>query len=340
MAIARTTLEGFLRVRAGRLIRRESQVLEFKKSFNLRAMAEYFRDFAAFANNRGGYMVFGIEDSPRRPAGLSESAWDRFNSIDPRRITEPLLEMFAPDIRWELEAFEVNGKRFGVFRVHESAGKPVVARKNQGPVKDGEVYYRYRGQTQKIRHAEMESIIAARIESTNEKWRGLLKDIGQIGVNHAAVLDTTQSGMEGAAAKVLVIDENLGRKLNVPGGRYVPQQARSRVVDPDHEDSGDPSRVVWKVLERLTETYPYSAMEMAERVIERVPTTGRHLIWKVIGDHELKNDERYSAYNFRSNAQERKYKETGLVVPSATPSIYNDAAVDLIVEVLTDEALS
>ena len=30
---------------------RESQTLEFKENFNYAGLAEYFRDFAAFANN-------------------------------------------------------------------------------------------------------------------------------------------------------------------------------------------------------------------------------------------------------------------------------------------------
>ena len=319
MAIERATVEGFLATRDGGLVGRESQVLEFKRSFNLRALAEYFRDFAAFANNRGGYMIFGVEDSPRQLTGLSDSAWARFNAIDPRRITEPLLGMFAPDIRWELEAFEMGEKRFGVFRIHESAQKPVIARKNQAKVRDGEIYYRYRGRTQKIRHAELETIIGARIEATNEKWRDLLKEIGQIGVNNAAVLDTTRSGVEGDVGKVLVLDEGLGRKLNVPGGRYVPQHETSLVVDPLADDTLGQKPVIWKIPETLTETYPYSAMELAYKVKERIPT-GMHMVWKVIRDHDLKRDKRYAAYNFRNKAQEQSYEKTG-TVPSVTPSL-------------------
>ncbi len=38
----------------GRLFHRESQSLEFKEQFNFAGLADYCRDFAAFANNRGG----------------------------------------------------------------------------------------------------------------------------------------------------------------------------------------------------------------------------------------------------------------------------------------------
>ena len=172
MAIETSTIEGFLSTREGCLVRRESQILEFKRSFTFAALAEYFRDFAAFANNRGGYILFGVEDSPRRPTGLSESALERFSSIDPRRITEPLLSLFAPVIDWEAEVVEVEDKSFGVFRVEESSQKPFVAKKNQGDVKDGEIYYRYRGQTRKIRHEELSRIIAERIEEGEQRLAG------------------------------------------------------------------------------------------------------------------------------------------------------------------------
>ena len=231
MAIETSTIEGFLSTREGCLVRRESQILEFKRSFTFAALAEYFRDFAAFANNRGGYILFGVEDSPRRPTGLSESALERFSSIDPRRITEPLLSLFAPVIDWEAEVVEVEDKSFGVFRVEESSQKPVVAKKNQGDVKDGEIYYRYRGQTRKIRHEELSRIIAERIERANNDWRDVLKEIGRIGASHVAVLDTTRAVARHGDTPVLAVDDVLGAKLGMPHGQYVVREGSEALVD-------------------------------------------------------------------------------------------------------------
>lgn len=64
----------YLRVNdEGRLHHREGQELEFKEQFNLAALADYFKDFAAFANNRGGYLIFGVKDKPRVLIGMSGS---------------------------------------------------------------------------------------------------------------------------------------------------------------------------------------------------------------------------------------------------------------------------
>lgn len=67
----------------GGLHHREGQELEFKEHFNLAGLAYYFRDFAAFANNKGGFIIYGVTDAPRILKGLSESSLQQFDKIDP-----------------------------------------------------------------------------------------------------------------------------------------------------------------------------------------------------------------------------------------------------------------
>lgn len=50
---------------ANRLVSRESGWLEFKESFNWNSKDRYAKSIASFANNKGGYIVFGIKDKPR-----------------------------------------------------------------------------------------------------------------------------------------------------------------------------------------------------------------------------------------------------------------------------------
>ena len=146
----------------GNLYHREGQELEFKEQFNFAGLADYFRDFAAFANNRGGYLIFGVKDSPRILIGLTKKAKAQFEKIDPERITGYLLDIFTSDICWEQAIVEINSMAFGIFRVYKASTKHVIARKDEGKgqtIKNGDIYYRYGGRTQKIQHAELESII-------------------------------------------------------------------------------------------------------------------------------------------------------------------------------------
>src|SRR6185369_16712720 len=145
----------------GNLYHREGQELEFKEQFNLAGLADYFKDFAAFANNKGGHLIFGVTDTPRKLNGLSETALDQFNKIDPEKITGFLIDIFSGDISWEQVVLEHKGMEFGIFKIYPATVKPVISKKDEGKdqtIKNGEIYYRYGGRTQKIQFPELESI--------------------------------------------------------------------------------------------------------------------------------------------------------------------------------------
>lgn len=79
-------LRQMLRLRSGaeRILRnRESSQLEFKETFNFGSRVRYARTMAAFANNRGGYIVFGVEPSPHRLKGVNSTAFER---VDPAQL--------------------------------------------------------------------------------------------------------------------------------------------------------------------------------------------------------------------------------------------------------------
>ena len=105
--IDKEVIEELVKLKGTTLFHREGQELEFKEQFNLAGLADYFRDFAAFSNNRGGYLVFGIKDAPRTRTGLSAASIEQFEKIDPEKITGYLLEIFSADIRWEQALFDI-----------------------------------------------------------------------------------------------------------------------------------------------------------------------------------------------------------------------------------------
>ncbi len=64
------------RTSTGNLRSRESNTVEFKQSFNKGSVAAYAKTMAAFANNSGGYIIFGITDTPRRIIGLKNDNFE------------------------------------------------------------------------------------------------------------------------------------------------------------------------------------------------------------------------------------------------------------------------
>ena len=57
-----------------RIINREGSTIEFKESYSHANMAQYFKTIAAFANNSGGYIIFGkLFKNPRCQAGWNKN---------------------------------------------------------------------------------------------------------------------------------------------------------------------------------------------------------------------------------------------------------------------------
>ena len=149
----------------GTLFHRESQSLEFKLNFQFSSMAKYLKTIAAFSNNQGGIILFGVSDSPRKSVGMSN---DNFNTINSEKITEYLEKYFSPEIQWEMAEYEIDGKKFGLFIVSEAFDKPVICKTSADKVKEGEIYYRYRGRSEKIKYPEIQKIFNEREEKQKQ----------------------------------------------------------------------------------------------------------------------------------------------------------------------------
>lgn len=333
-------LEELLKVKDGHLFRREGQELEFKEQFNLAGLADYFRDFAAFSNNRGGVLVFGIKDAPRLPTGLSDASLKQFQKIDPEKISGHLLETFSADIRWEQATFKLNGKYFGVFQIEESNSKPIIAKRDEGKdhqIKSGEIYYRYGGRTQKIQYAELQNIIDHRVVQNNRQWLDLMEKIGKAGPQNAAILDTERALIEKGNTQVLVLDEALASKIKfIKEGEFVEKTGATALKLIGDIVPMKQVEIVQKVKENLTKQYPLSATELSAEVKKAQPNVGQNRIWQIAKENDLKNNADYAAYNFRNKKQEDEFKESG-TLPTATPIIYNNRAVEFIISVLKAE---
>jgi hypothetical protein len=97
----------------------------------------------------------------------------------------------------------------------------------------------------------------------------------------------------------------------------------------------DKVEVIKRVKENLVKKYPLSAMEMVREVKSQLSDATPNDIWRAIRENGLKNNLDYSAYNFRSKKHEDNFLETGTVF-QGTPSIYNQDAVDFLVNVISE----
>lgn len=327
------------KVRGG-LHHREGQELEFKEQFNLAGLADYYRDFAAFANNKGGYLIFGVTDAPRMSIGLSDNALQQFEKIDPEKITGHLIDIFSGNISWEQIIISNNNKNFGVFKIESAMIKPIISKKDEGKdqiIRNGEIYFRYGGRTQKIQFPELECIINKRIEYNNNQWLDLMSKIGKAGPSNAAIFDSEKSVIEKNNSKILVVDENLAKKLKfIKQGEFVEKKGAYTLKLVGDVVPIETIEVIKKIKENLIKEYPLTSKELILEVKKKLPNCKQIEIYNVIKNNKLKDDLEYSAYNFRSKLHEDDFLKTGKL-PTGTPSIYKIKTIDLIHQILKNE---
>lgn len=220
MSELKRNLRRRLRLRPGTadiLHNREGAMLEFKKSFSLGNLPRYARTMAAFANNQGGYLVFGVEPSPHRLIGVNR----RFLTFDPAGITEFLRTHLNPEIHWQPETLEFHDVELGFIYTWPCDRRPVIAAGNVGKdLKDGEVYFRYRGQSTRIGHSELSALIDDRITSERRAWLDHLQKISQAGPLNVAILDTMGGQIHGPRSQYLISEELLDQLRFVREGQF------------------------------------------------------------------------------------------------------------------------
>jgi predicted HTH transcriptional regulator len=110
---------------SGRIKCRERNDLEYKENFGQKSWAKYAKTMASFANNRGGYLLFGVKDNPREIVGVNQA----FNNFGQEKLTDFLNGLFAPELSWEASTVEFDGKTIGYIYTDEAEDKPVIAQK-------------------------------------------------------------------------------------------------------------------------------------------------------------------------------------------------------------------
>ena len=321
-----------------KLVITETDFIECKESFGTKHLiSNCLRAIAAFANNKGGYIVFGVKDKTWELKGIDGA---NFKALDRKEFNRTLLAVLSCAIDFDMETLEIGTKTIGVLYVAPARAKPVIAISNKGDVKNkydvktGHIYYRYQAENRMIGPAELQQIIEGRIRNLSETI--LTKHLSTIlanGIENSAVLNVNTGQVDGKAGSFLIDEAILPKISFIKEGEF-------------EEISGAPTlklvgevtktaRVIKTEAEELIKLYPYSWTELAEAVKAKVPTANINTINRLIREHNLKSDTVYAAYNFRNNQQAETYKSSGKMSKS-TPSIYNQAAVDFVAEKARD----
>ncbi len=191
--------------------------IEFKENFSLEFKDDYSKTLASFANADGGYILFGASDVKKKLLGLNS---DNFKNKDPAKITIALREFLAPDIRWHKYVHEFQGKVFGLIYVEKAASKPVIITKNGMDVKEGDIYYRYPGQSLKIRYPELRQIMEEERLKRLDLLEKQVKKMMEIGIENVGILDTNTGEVTGPKGSFLIDEKTLPKISFIKDGEF------------------------------------------------------------------------------------------------------------------------
>jgi hypothetical protein len=194
----------------------ESDTRECKSSFGLKHAYQWVKAIAALANNRGGYIFFGVADGGHSGHGsenLSHAVIGlpsaEFDTADPVVITSKLKSYLDPTPRIDRTVIEFDGKRVGVIYVEQHPARPIIATKVDGDkIKEGDIYYRYPGQTSRIKYSDLRSILDSRYTHARMSVIPLIERLLSLGPQRALLADLEQGELYDGS-KAIVIDSAL-----------------------------------------------------------------------------------------------------------------------------------
>lgn len=286
--------------KSGYIKQRESFDIEFKKSFQFGdSLAKYAKTIVGMANNKGGEIIYGIDDSPKKPIGLKN---DKFENCDSLKINEFLNKYFSPEVRWGMETLEYDSMVFGRFYVEEAEFKPVVCTSNfSGILREGAIYYRYRGQSLEIKYPELQHLLQAEKEKEKKYWIQHIEKIGEIGPRHIHILDSYKGEIHSSKGKIL-IDKQIADTLNfIKEGEFVEKDGA-----PTLKLIGSITGIIDSVdMPASDDLYPYRFGQLKEE-FSLNQFQLKCLLWKL----KVKGDKKYhTAIKTGAKQETHKYSE-------------------------------
>lgn len=158
-------------------------------------------------------MIFGIEPNTRRMLGLQN---DKFENMDPSRITQHIESKLSEGVKWTSCMHERDRMKFGIIYIYPSQRKPVMFTSNSsGSIfKEGDIFYRYGGETTRIKPAELQKMIEDRVKRERRSWQDLLNNIAKISPEEAIFVNKGDGSMNMNGKKIF-IEGNILSQLNL-----------------------------------------------------------------------------------------------------------------------------
>lgn len=189
----------------------ETDQQECKKEFDPKKLSAVLCAVAAMSNNRGGYLFLGVSNIDCKAVGVS----DDFANFDVAKLMDKVKVHLAPTpVITTKEIIDLDGTRVGFIHVEPHPHKPVIVCKDDGDkLKEGEILFRYAGQSSRIKFTDLRELLAERDRKAQLALAGAAGKLATVGTANALILDTDKNVLD-ADGREILIDEELAKGLN------------------------------------------------------------------------------------------------------------------------------
>ena len=301
----------------GRVKSRERNDLEYKQSFGQSSWVKYAKTMASFANNIGGYILFGVKDNPREIVGVNKA----FDSFDQEKFTDLLNGLFSPEIVWDCGSVTVGGFSVGYIYTYPSMEKPVMALRQETSEKisSGDVYYRYRARSEKIKYSEMKRLLDEREKRESERIYKLIETVKNSETTNLGIVNYSNGHFSTPYGVDVTIDKRLVVQI-LRKAKYIKSGCLS-------EDVGTPVLKITGNID-LTEAVPVPNIEPDIQY----PYLQKHLKEKL---GLVKNEAAALIWYFKMKEDKRFHIEVSLTVSNKVHK-YSDIALQFLADKLNE----
>ena len=221
------------------------------------------KTIAAFANNKGGYFIFGVENGSFNVVGL---AGDKFEKYDLNKLNQNIRDQLGIGLEIQTATREIVGKKVGIVYIGPAHTKPVIFIHSAGDVAQGHIYYRYPGEDRLISPTDLQRLIEQRMQQLSQTILSKhLANIMRFGIENAAVMNLATGEIDGKAGAFLIDEALLPQISFVKDGEFV-----ERSGAPTLKLIGEvaPTKATVVAIKEALEGYPLSYTELFRQVKE------------------------------------------------------------------------
>lgn len=255
------------------LVTTEAYDIEYKLNFNI--SQELFKTMNGLANNKGGYILFGIEPNTKKIVGLEEPKVNYYlEKSDSEEMRGKIFSACQPNIEYKHCLHVINDLKVIVFYVPKSTNKPHIFSKGDGNIKEGDIFYRYNDSIKRIQYAELSAIIEEKRIKEQEKWMRFLGEISKIGLDNALIIDKKNGRLINSDSKVMTISPELldnfklikeGEFVEKNGALTLKLIGNVLVQDTSVSISDSADKINPKLLPKL---YPFTQKQVLQQIFD------------------------------------------------------------------------